>query len=90
VEAIRDVLIIHDTVTMVSGGETAWEYTTDIGVVFDLSASAVAVAEGLPPPTPQASHTSPARGAARSRATSPYPKQGSQGQYLYMITRVMR
>jgi hypothetical protein len=36
-ESIRDVLIIRDTVTEVSGGETAWEYTADTGVVFDLS-----------------------------------------------------
>lgn len=48
-ESIKDLLIIRDTVTEVSGGETAWEYTADTGVVFDLSASASAVAEGQPP-----------------------------------------
>jgi hypothetical protein len=45
-EKINDIWIIRDVVTEVSGGELRWEYTTDVGLVFELSGGAVAVVKG--------------------------------------------
>ena len=45
-ERIVDIQIVRETITEAEDGDDSWEYTTDIGVVFVLSKSAVAIAKG--------------------------------------------
>ncbi len=42
-QRVIDVLIVRDTIVEIRDGEKAWQYVTDIGIVFKLSAGVIAV-----------------------------------------------